>query len=109
MTRLIETYEHESYDILFYEGIDFDMIRKHRDDSNTFLVFYIESWKYEVERYRRDMKIDELLSGEKDLFDPDVIKKNTVAIYLTNGYLEPTHLAIKKKLIEPPQWKNWLC
>ena len=109
MVRLIETYEHESYDIIFYEGIDFDMIRNHSDDSSNFLVFYIESWKLEVERWKRDKKIDELLGGEKDLFDPELIKKNTVAIYLTNGYLEPTHHAIKKKLIEPHSWKNWLC
>lgn len=106
--RLIEKYEIDNYNILFYDGIDFDIIRDH-DDSSTFLVFYIESWKMEVEKWKRDKKIDELLSGEKDLFDPDLIRKNNIAIYLTNGYLEPTHHAIKKKLIEPPSWKNWLC
>jgi hypothetical protein len=109
MLRLIETYEHDSYEILFYEGIDFDIIRKHKDDSSKFLVFYIESWKNEVERYKREKRIDELLDGHTDNFDPDLIRKNTIAIYLTNGYLEPTHMAIKKKLIEPNNWKNWLC
>jgi hypothetical protein len=109
MLRLIETYKHESYDIIFYEGIDFDMIRNHSDESSEFLVFYIESWKSEVDSYKREKRIEELLGGEKDLFDPELIKKNTVAIYLTNGYLEPTHHAIKKKLIEPQSWKNWLC
>lgn len=105
--RLIEKYRHDSHDILFYEGIDFDVIREHRDDSGEFLVFYIESWKYEIDRYRREKRIDEVLDGEADLFDPDLIQKNTVAIYLTNGHLEPTHQAIKKKLVEPVQWKNW--
>ncbi len=109
MIRLIETYQHESYDITFYEGIDFDMIRNHDDTSSKFLVFYIESWKLEVEIWKRDKNIDELLSGEKDLFDPDSIRKNNIAIYLTNGYLEPTHQAIKKKLTETNSWKNWLC
>lgn len=109
MARLIETYQHESYDIRFYDGIDFDMVRSHRDDSSTFLVFYIESWSKEVDRYRRELSIDFLLEGRDSEFDPELIKKSTVAIYLTNGYLEPTHLAIKKKLTEPPMWKNWLC
>jgi len=96
---LIEKINHMNYDIYFYDGIDFEMIRKHNDDSGEFLIFFIKSWKDEVIKYRRDKKIKNILYDIDDKFDPDLIEKNTVAIYLTNGYVMETYKSIKEKII----------
>lgn len=89
-----------NYDIHFYDGIDFDMIRDHKDTSGDFLIFFIKSWSDEVRIFQRDKKIHELLTGENDQFDPDLIDKNTISIYMTNGYTMSTYEAIKEKILK---------
>lgn len=105
---LIEKIHHMNYDIYFYDGIDFDMIRDHKDTSGDFLIFFIKSWSEEVKKFRRDKKIEQLLSGKKDLFDPNSIEKNTISIYMTNGHTISTYESIKEKIFrsnyEPLVW-----
>lgn len=105
---LIERIHHMNYDIYFYDGIDFDMIRDHKDTSGDFLIFFIKSWDEEVKKFRRDKKIQELLTGEGVKFDPDLIDKNTISIYMTNGHTIPTYESIKEKIFrsnyEPLAW-----
>jgi hypothetical protein len=105
---LIEKINHMNHDIYFYDGIDFDMIRDHKDTSGDFLIFFIKSWSEELIKFRRDKKIHELLTGEKIQFDPDSIDKNTISIYMTSGYTISTYESIKQKILktnyEPLAW-----
>jgi hypothetical protein len=105
---LIDKIEFNNHNIFFYDGIDFDMIRDHKDTSGDFLIFFIYSWVDEVKKWRRDQKIKTILEDTDSNFDPDLINKNTISIYLTNGYVMETYKVIKDKIFksnyEPLAW-----
>ena len=105
---LIDKIKHNNYNIFFYDGIDFNMIREHKDISGDFLIFFIKSWNDEVKKWKREQKLNRLLDGTGDEFDPDLIDKNTISIYLTNGYVMETYQVIKDKIFksnyEPLAW-----
>jgi hypothetical protein len=105
---LIDKIEFNNHNIFFYDGIDFDMIKDHKDTSGDFLIFFIYSWVDEVKKWRRDQKIKTILEDIDNNFDPDLINKNTISIYLTNGYVMETYKVIKDKIFklnyEPLAW-----
>lgn len=97
---LIDKVEYNNFNIFFYDGIDFDMIRDHNDYSGDFLIFFIYSWVDEVKKWNRDNKINNILEDMDNDFDPDLINKNTISIYLTNGYVMETYKVIKDKVFK---------
>jgi hypothetical protein len=105
---LIDKIEYNNYNIFFYDGIDFNMIRDHKDTSGDFLIFFIYSWDDEVKKWKRDQKLNKLLDDVNNDFDPNSIDKNTICIYHTNGYVMETYKVIKDKIFksnyEPLAW-----
>lgn len=105
---LIDEINIETCIVRFYDGIDFDMIRDHKKEE--FLIFFIDNWIDSYTQWERDKKIDNLLNGTDDDFNPSTIENNWISIYQTSGNLEMTYLTIKSKLldrnslIEP--WRN---
>lgn len=105
---LIEEINIETCIVRFYDGIDFDMIRDHKKEE--FLIFFIDNWIDSYTQWERDKKIDNLLNGTDDDFNPSTIENKWISIYQTSGNLEMTYLTIKSKLldrnslIEP--WRN---
>ena len=97
---LIDKVEYNNFNIFFYDGIDFDMIRDHNDSDGKFLIFFIYSWVDEVKKWNRDNKINNILEDMNNDFDPDLINKNTISIYLTNGYVMETYKVIKDKIFK---------
>ena len=105
---LIDEINIETCIVRFYDGIDFDMIRDHKKEE--FLIFFIDNWIDSYTQWERDKKIDNLLNGTNDYFNPSEIENKWISIYQTSGNLEMTYLTIKSKLldrnslIEP--WRN---
>ena len=105
---LIEEINIETCIVRFYDGIDFDMIRDHKKEE--FLIFFIDNWIDSYTQWDRDKKIDNLLNGTDDDFNPSTIENNWISIYQTSGNLEMTYLTIKSKLLERNSpiepWRN---
>lgn len=102
---LIDEIESNGYNIKFYNGIDFDIIKKHPlDGSEGMLIFYIENWINEVKSYNRTNKIKSILSDDEynDLcWNNDEINNNHVSIYQTDGIgVEELHKVIKGKILK---------
>lgn len=82
--------------VKFYDGIDFDFVHNYK--KKELLVIFIDNWTSEYKRYERNSKIDYILDDKKiNLKD---IENNYIAIYQTNGFLEPVYETIKKKMLE---------
>lgn len=104
--RLIEEINIETCIVRFYDGIDFDMIRDHCTDD--FLIFFIDSWSIEIKKWKRDNKIDLLLNGIDDNFNPSEIENNFIAIYQTCGDLDLVYKTIKDKILDKnPYFNTW--
>jgi hypothetical protein len=101
---LIDNIESGGYSIRFYNGIDFDEIKKHPEDgSGGMLICYIKNWVDEVKSYNRSNKIKSILSDDEynDLDWNDEINNNHVSIYQTDGIgLEELHKVIKGKILK---------
>jgi hypothetical protein len=74
-------------EIKYYEGIDFDIVKEHpKDGSNGMLIFLIFSWKKEVNKWKRNSLISELLDEKKpDKWDLSNIDNNFISIYQSEG------------------------
>ena len=97
---LIENIEINGTNVFFYDGIDFDMIRDHKEED-VFLIFFVDSYINSVKAWERQSRLDSVLE-DKDLedFDSEKYQNNHIAIYQTSGSLIPVYETIKKKLLE---------
>jgi uncharacterized protein YwqG len=97
---LIEKINISGTDTYFYDGIDFDMIRDHKEEYG-FLIFFVDSYINSVKAWERQSRLDSVLE-DKDLedFDSEKYQKNHIAIYQTSGNLIPVYETIKKKILE---------
>ena len=96
---LIENIEINGTNIFFYDGIDFDMIRDHKEEDG-FLIFFVDSYINSVKAWERQSRLDSVLEGkDPEDFDSEKYKNNYIAIYQTSGNLMPIYEIIKKKLI----------
>lgn len=104
---LIENIEINGTNVFFYDGIDFDMIRNHKEE-NGFLIFFVDSYINSVKAWERQSRLDSVLE-DKDYedFDSEKYQNNYIAIYQTSGNLIPIYETIKKKLIEPTKDSIW--
>ena len=105
---LIENIEINGTNIFFYDGIDFDMIRDHKEED-SFLIFFVDSYVSAVKGWKRQSILDSILE-DKDLedFESEKYQNNSVAIYQTSGNLMPVYETIKKKLMDPQRgWNPW--
>lgn len=95
---LIDEIEVANNNIRFYNGIDFDMIKKHpKDGSNGFIYFFIDKWENEVKIQERNNRISTILGDESEM-DIHEIDNNYVVIYQTDGNTEIIYSAIRKKV-----------
>lgn len=95
---LIDEIEIDGINIKFYEGIDFNMVIDHpKDGSNGFIYFFIDSWKEEVKRHRRNEIIDSIVDG-KQITDIDDIDNNYICIYQTSGETTSVYNTIREKV-----------
>lgn len=84
--------------IKFYNGVDFDMIKKHpKDGSNGFIYFFIDKWETEVKIQERNNRLSSILGEESEINIHD-IDNNYIAIYQTDGNTEIVYKAIRKKV-----------
>lgn len=74
-------------EIKYYEGIDFDIVKEHpKDGSNGMLIFFINNWVSEVNKWKRNSLINELLDEKKsDNWDLYNIDNNFLSIYQSEG------------------------
>lgn len=85
--------------IKFYNGIDFDMVKKHpKDGSNGLIFFFIDKWETEVKIQKRDNRLLSILDEESEIHDIDDIDNNYIAIYQTDGNTEIVYKEIRKKI-----------
>lgn len=84
---------------LYYDGIDFEMIRNHpKDGSNGFVVFLVESFINEIKNHNRHRKINSILQKEEFVpFDTDEMAHDFVGIYQYEGVGLKTMLSVVKK------------
>lgn len=74
-------------EIKYYEGIDFDIVKEHpKDGSNGMLIFFINNWVSEVNKWKRNSLINEVLDEKKsDNWDLYNIDNNFISIYQSEG------------------------
>lgn len=103
---LIEEINRSGVRILFYDGIDFDFI--FRNESEDFLIFFIESWSAEAKKWNRESRIKSIIEGTdyKNFSISDLDNPN-VAIYQTSGDLFGTYAAIREKIISDKITTQW--
>jgi hypothetical protein len=97
-------------EVRYYEGIDFDIVKKHpTDGSEGFIFCFVDSWVGEVKNYNRTNKIDTIVENKelKDNFNIDDINNNYVCIYQTNGNTKETYKTIREN-INTRLGKPWL-
>lgn len=105
---LIENIEINGTNVFFYDGIDFDMIRDHKEEDG-FLVFFVDSYINSVKSWERQSRLDSILENKEiEDFDYEKYQNNNIAIYQTSGNLMPVYETIKKKLTGLiGQWNSW--
>ena len=99
---LLESMNIDNNNILFYEGVDFDILQKHpKDGSKGFIVCFLENWVKEVKKYNRNNKIKSVLNHlEYSDFDWENINNNFICIYQTDGIgVSEIYKVIRKKFI----------
>ena len=97
---LIEKIEICGTDTYFYDGIDFDMIRDHKEEDG-FLIFFVDSYVSEIKGWERENRINSILEGtDFEDFESEKYQNTSIAIYQTSGSLTPVYEAIKKKILE---------
>ena len=94
--------------VFFYDGIDFDMIRDHKEEDG-FLIFFVDSYINSVKSWERQSRLNSILENKEiEHFDSEKYQNNNIAIYQTSGNLMPVYETIRKKLTEPAgQWNPW--
>lgn len=96
---LIENIEINGTKVFFYDGIDFDMIRDHKEEDG-FLIFFVDSYISSAKAWERQSRLDSVLEDkDPEDFDSEKYQNNSVAIYQTSGNLIPVYEAIKKKIL----------
>jgi len=99
---LIEKINISGTDTYFYDGIDFEMIRNHKEE-NGFLIFFVDSYINSIKVWERENRLNSILEGtDFEDFESEKYQNNYIAIYQTSGNLIPVYEAIKKKILEPP-------
>lgn len=87
-------------DTYFYDGIDFDMIRDHKEEDG-FLIFFVDSYVSEIKGWERENRLNSILEGtDFEDFESERYQNNHIAIYQTSGNLIPVYDAIRRKLLE---------
>jgi hypothetical protein len=95
---LIEEINCSGVRILFYDGIDFDMIFRH--ESEDFLIFFIDSWAEEAKRWKRESRIKTIVEGtDYKNFSINELNNPNVAIYQTSGRLDAIYKTIRDKVL----------
>jgi hypothetical protein len=95
---LIEEFQIEYQTVKFYEGIDFEMIHNYKEKD--FLIFFINSWKEEIIKWKRDSKLNTLLyNDDYSCFDVHNIENNFVSIYQVGDNLSVVIDVVKKRII----------
>ena len=89
-------------EIYYYEGIDFDKVLSHpKNGSAGMMIIFIENWKIEVDKWKRNKKINSLIKNE-DLPDFDNIidlDNNYISIYQAESIgIELLYETIKSKM-----------
>lgn len=105
---LIENIEINGTNVFFYDGIDFDMIRDHKE-KDGFLIFFVDNYINSVKAWERESRLDSVLEDkDPEEFDSEKYQNNHISIYQTSGNLIPVYETIKKKLMEPiKHWNPW--
>jgi len=102
---LIEKIEIDGTEVYFYDGIDFDLIRRHKKEDG-FLIFFVDRYIDAIKAWERQNRIDCVLEGkDPEEFSSDEFQNDSIAIYQTSGCLMQVYEAIKGKLIGPS--KPW--
>ena len=99
---LIEIIDYKGTSIKFYNGIDFDVLKKHaKDGSNGFIFCFMDSWKKEVNKHNRENKINSLIEGSNyEDFKWEDINNNYISIYQTDGIgLELLYQTVRDKVL----------
>jgi hypothetical protein len=98
---LIESIIVDDKVVSFYDGIDFIVLKNHpKDGSNGFIFCFVENFVKEVQSYKRQNKINSVLTDISIDFNSSDIDNNYIAIYQLEG-TEPGVLfeVIKNKVI----------
>lgn len=82
--------------VRFYQGIDLDFVKNY--DKQELIVIFIDDWKTESLRIKREGIIESLLE-DKEYVDLESIENDYIAIYQTSGYLDIVSDSIKKRLL----------
>lgn len=107
MTLIDEIYKDDNR-IRFYDGIDFDMVRNHSSEGLDGMVyFFIDSWKTELIRSKRDNKINEII-GDGLNIDIEDIDNNYMVIYQTEGHTMEVYKTIRNKIDQVSSSQNWI-
>ena len=101
---LIDTTIIDGYTIKFYDGIDFDIIKKHPVDGSVgMIICYIKNWVEEVKNYNRINKLNYIIDDKEfsELNWVEDINNNHLSIYQTDGIgVEELHNIIKDKIVK---------
>lgn len=98
---LIESIIVDDKVVSFYDGIDFIVLKNHpKDGSDGFIFCFVENFVKEVQSYKRQNKINSVLTEISIDFNSSDIDNNYIAIYQLEG-TEPGVLfeVIKNKVI----------
>jgi hypothetical protein len=102
--KLIDSIELDGYRIKFYNGIDFDIVKKHpTDGSSGMIICYIKNWINEVKLYNRINKLNSIIYNKdfSELNWVEDINNNHISIYQSDGVgVKELHKVIKEKLIK---------
>jgi hypothetical protein len=90
--------------IMFYDGIDFDLAMSHSDRS-VFIIFLVESYVESAKSWMRNRRIESVLEGKSSVGSDDIpeIDNANIAIYQTSGNTMAVYETVKKKLLSEPQ------
>jgi hypothetical protein len=98
---LIDEIEIKGTIIKFYDGIDIDTVLSHpKDGSHGIIYCFFDSWKDELKKYNRDLKITSILENIKNhsIKSSLEIDNDYTIMYQTNGYTEEVYKAVKNQL-----------
>jgi hypothetical protein len=87
----------------FYDGIDFDFIKKHPSDgSDGFIFCFVDNYASSIKSYNRNSVIDNIIN-DSEIKDSE-INNNYISIYQTNGETEMIYNSIRKNLEIREHW-----
>jgi hypothetical protein len=99
MNLIYEGY-YKGLSIKYYDGIDFNLALSHpKDGKKGMLIFFIERWENEVNIWKRDNKIKEVLGEDYIKKSLSEIDNNYIAIYQSDGLsIQELYISIRKKV-----------